>query len=317
MSAKSPQRTVQSAISRQRGAVLILFFMALFLSGATVVLAALNNRNPQLSRALELQKEMQQVKDNLLAYSAMFPQNYAGQPAGYGPGRLPCPDTDNDGLENCTGTGLGRLPRSVQYNPTGSLELSSLGVSTDQQFWYAVHPNFWRSATTILNSETTTTFTLDGGAADVVAILIIPGDIVSNQVRPPYTTAINYLEGGNADVPTFFSQDNVTPANFNDRVLAIRFGEVMTLATARAAQQIKIQLDAYYPGNGSSYPVSGDLTLALAGVVGWFTDDDWAGALENYTRISATSFSVKFSNCGITYTSTFGTPGLTRDQSSC
>ncbi len=89
MSAKSPQRTVQSAISRQRGAVLILFFMALFLSGATVVLAALNNRNPQLSRALELQKEMQQVKDNLLAYSAMFPQNYAGQPAGYGPGRLP------------------------------------------------------------------------------------------------------------------------------------------------------------------------------------------------------------------------------------
>lgn len=317
MTPLGPRGLLSMKVNRQRGAVLILFFMALFLSSATVVLAALNNRNPQLRRALEMQRELHEVKDLLLGYAAMFPENYSGQPAGYGPGRLPCPDTDNDGVENCSGVGLGRLPRTVQYNPSGTMELSSLGVSQDQQFWYAVHPNFWRSATSIVNSSTPTTFTLDGGAAEVVALLIISGETLTGQVRPSFTTASNYLEGGNADVPTFFSANNAAPADFNDQVLAITLGDVMTMATARVAQQIKLRLDAYHPGNGNSYPVQASLGAALTGVPAWFTDDAWAGQIETYTLLNTNSFSVKFTNCDIVYTSIYDSDGLTRNQNSC
>ena len=306
-----------SAVRGQRGAVLIIFFVALFLTGATVVLTALNNRSPQLSRMLDLQREMLEIKESLLAYSAMFPENYTGQPLGSGPGRLPCPDTDNDGLENCTGSGLGRLPRTVNYNPSGVLGLSILGVSTDQQFWYAVHPNFWRSMTvSAVNSTTATTFTLDGGAADVVALLIAPGDILSGQTRSN-STAANYLEGGNADVPTFFSENNIAPASFNDRVLPIRRGELMTLSTARAAQQSRARLDAFHPGNGNSYPLPAGFAGALAGAAAWFVDDQWGSAIETYLQIDANNFSVKFLNCGITYSASFGNPGFTRSQSTC
>lgn len=301
---------------RQSGAALILFFLALFLSGATVVLTALNNRSPQLARALDLQREMLEVKETLLAHAAMFPENYSSLSPNNGPGRLPCPDTDNDGIENCAGTGLGRLPRTVTQTSGGVLPLSTLGVATDQQFWYAVHPSFWRSATTVLNSTTATTFTLDGGAADVVALLIAPGELLPGQTRPS-ATATNYLEGGNADVPTFFSENNVAPTTFNDRVLPIRRGELMTLVTARVAQQIRQRLDVFHPGNGNSYPAPAGLAAALAGIAAWYTDDNWSAAVETYTQIDANNFSVKFLNCGITYTATFGTPGFVRSQTVC
>lgn len=302
---------------RQRGAVLILFFLALFLGGATVVLTALNNRSPQLARALDLQREMLEVKELLLAYSAMFPENYTTLAPNNGPGRLPCPDTDNDGLENCSGTGLGRLPQTVAQGSGGTMALSTLGVATDQQYWYAVHPNFWRTVTaTAVNSTTSTTFTLDGGVADVVALLIAPGELLPGQTRAN-ATASNYLEGGNADVPTFFSENNAAPASFNDRVLPIRRAELMTLVTARAAQQIRLRLDAFHPGNGNSYPAPGGFVAALAGIVAWFNDDNWSGAVETYSQIDANNFSVKFLNCGITFTATFGTPGFARSQAAC
>jgi len=306
-----------TARGRQRGAVLILFFLALFLGGATVVLTALNNRSPQLARALDLQREMLEVKEVLLAYAAMFPENYTTLSPNNGPGRLPCPDIDADGDEDCTGTGLGLLPRTVAQTSGGTIPLSVLGESTGQQFWYAVHPNFWRSVTaTAVNSTTSTTFTLDGGAADVVALLIAPGDILPGQTRAN-ATATNYLEGGNADVPTFFTENNVAPASFNDRILPIRRAELMTLVTARVAQQVRLRLDAFHPGNGNSYPAPAGFVAALAGIAAWYTDDNWSAAVETYTQIDANNFSVKFLNCGITYTATFGTPGFARSQTDC
>lgn len=314
--AVSPTAAAANAVSRQTGAALIVLFLALFLTGATVVLAALNNRSLQLDRRLNLQREMQDVREKLLAYAAMFPENYSASTPNNGPGRLPCPDTDNDGDDDCTGTGLGRLPQYIDQPSGGMLGLSTLGVGTDQQFWYAVHPNFWRSVTaTAVNSATATTFTIDGGAADVVALLIAPGEILSGQTRQN-ALAANYLEGGNADVPTFFSVNNAAPATFNDLVLPIRRAELMTLVTARVAQQMKARLDVYHPANGDTYPDIPAFGAAMAGASAWLADDSWP-AVTTYARVDANNATVTFQNCGITYTTTFGSAGLTRSQAAC
>ena len=312
----SVRRAEKRGIAGQKGAALILLFLGLFLSGVTVVLTALNNRALQLDRTLNLQREMQDVREKLLAYAAMYPENYTTSSPNNGPGRLPCPDADNDGQENCTGTGLGRLPQFIDQTSGGMLGLSTLGIATDQQFWYAVHPNFWRTVTaTAVNSATTTTFTLDGGAQDVVALLIAPGEALSGQTRSN-STATNYLEGGNADVPTFFSVNNAAPAAFNDLVLPIRRAELMTLVTARVAQQMKARLDVFHPANGNTYPDVPAFAAALAGASAWLADDNWA-AVTTYSRVDANNASVTFQNCGITYTMTFGSAGLTRSQMAC
>ena len=140
------------ANGRQRGAVLILFFLALFLSGATVVLSALNNRTGLLARNVEMQLDMELAKEALLSYAMMYPIEYAA-----GPGRLPCVDTNNDALPDCTAATLGRLPQRVALPSGVPFSLSSAGAGVDQQFWYAVSTSFRTSAATVNASTAPTT----------------------------------------------------------------------------------------------------------------------------------------------------------------
>lgn len=294
------------ANGRQRGAVLILFFLALFLSGATVVLSALNNRTGLLARNVEMQLDMELAKEALLSYAMMYPIEYAA-----GPGRLPCVDTNNDALPDCTAATLGRLPQRVALPSGVPFSLSSAGAGVDQQFWYAVSTSFRTSAATV-NASTAAAFTLDG-AANVVAVLIAPGTAYAGQTRPS-TLAARYLEDSNATGPGFVTRSAL--ANFNDRVLAITRAELLTAVTPMVAGQMKAYADAAFAGNGNSYPA--DLTAFRTTVAqGWVSTNAWHTALATYTRVSPTVATFTFANCGITFTITNGSNGLGRSQSSC
>lgn len=298
----------RGAFAKQRGAVIILFFLAIFLSGATVVLTALNNRSSNLAREVETQVSMETAKEALLAYALMYSKEYAGS----GPGRLPCVDTDNDGLANCTSAQLGRLPEEVVLPSGVRFTLSDAGAALDEQLWYALTPTF-RTDAVALNSTTAGTLTLDGEAG-IVAVLIAPGTVLTGQSRPD-VLASAYLEDVNAAGATFVSTSAL--ASFNDRVLPIRRAELMSMVVPRVAQEVKSQLDIYHPANGNTYPP--DLVAFLAALTpGWLMTNNWHTSVETYTLTTPPNIaSFKFLNCAITFTINFAAGTIVRSQASC
>jgi len=294
--------------SRQRGAVIILFFLAIFLSGATVVLSALNNRVSNIARGVETQREMEKAKEALLAYALMYSREYAGS----GPGRLPCVDTDNDGLANCTAAQLGRLPEAVILPSGVRFALSNDGAGTDQQLWYALSPAFRTDAAT-LNALTAGSLTLNGESG-IVAVLIAPGTALTGQTRPG-VVASAYLEDVNAAGTSFVS--NSALANFNDRVVPVRRSELLSRVLPVVAQEIKGRLDTYHPANGNTYPVD-QATFLSAMTPGWLVTNNWHTSVETYTLTTPPNIaSVKFLNCAITFTFNFATGTISRSQASC
>ena len=308
-------------IRRQRGAVLILLFVALVMGTLTVILAALNNNSPQLRDRRNKVVEMREVKEALLAYALTYPDYHDIAPvtnAQKGPGRLPCSDTDNDGLMNCNtnAIGLGRLPQRI-LPPIGSpIALSDRYVGTGQQFWYAVAPAF-RENSNMLNTSSTTNFTVDNPAVtDIAAVIIAPGPSLDGQVRNNGNQAARYLESSNVTGPNFVSNDATNPSLLNDMVETITVAEIMSYATTRVAQEIKRVLDIVgvpYPADATQFNAA-----MTANAAPWVAANNWMTAAPlTYTNPSATTATVQFSNCAIVFSFDQAQNGFTRSQRSC
>lgn len=242
--------TTYSKIRRQQqGAALLLIILVLFTSISTMILAMANNQSPHLQQKFEIRNELNLAKEMLLSYAMQYP-DISG--TGNGPGRLPCPDIDNGefpetSCSTTVDTFQGRLPQTLDPALGQVLTFHNSYAGIDQQFWYAVDPNFHRSAATVnSNSPASGAFSLDG-AGDVVAVIIAPGEALGGQDRT--SSAVddsNYLEGGNQNGTTYFSSNPIDPDNFNDQIITISHSELMTMATNRVIQEIKKELDAYY-----------------------------------------------------------------------
>ncbi|MCH8106299.1 MAG: hypothetical protein IIC58_12475, partial [Proteobacteria bacterium] len=133
------------------------------------------------------QRVLKEAKLALLQFAYNYPVTN-----GNGPGRLPCPDTDNDGIPNtpinCS-TFLGRLPWNQQ-----NINLYDIRDADGERLWYAVSSNFSTQEATNLNSATFGTITLldqsgkviydgshpgDVAKSGVAAVIIAPGKITS------------------------------------------------------------------------------------------------------------------------------------------
>ena len=303
---------------RQSGAVLILLFVALIMGAATVILAALNNGSPQLRDRANKQKEMQVVKETLLSYAMTNPE-YNTSPNG--PGRLPCSDTDNDGLMNCNtnAIGLGRLPEQI-VPPVGSpIALSDRYSNIGQQFWYAVAPAFRQSSNALLNTNSTSNLTLDG-VSGIAAVIIAPGPNLDGQVRVNNNQAARYLESNNVTGPDFLTNHPTDPTLLNDIIVPITVKEVMTYASIRVSQEIKRVLDVYYTANANTYPAStAQFTTAMsASGAAWVAANAWiSSSLLAYVQLSSSSATVQFTNCAVVFTFVQAQSGFTRSQPSC
>lgn len=302
---------------RQNGAVLILMFVALVMTALTVFVATINNSSVALKESARTHEALQAAKQQLLAY-AMSYSDYFFLPLS-GPGRLPCPDTNNDGMMNCGVATLGRLPTQEILPSLSPFPFSDTDAAEGQQFWYAVTPTY-RSNSLTLNTTSASTFTFNG-VSNIVAVIMAPGDALSGQVRESVANrnnAANYLENGNQTGPTFVSSFPATPTAFNDVVVAITRDEVMTLAAVRAAQEFKRLLDSD-PLTLSGYPLNQATFLAaLPTATAWIAANGWsAAALQSFTAVSATVVEIKFNNCNTVFRFEFGVSGITRIPLTC
>lgn len=253
----------------QRGYVLLALLLVLFVSGSSYMLNAIGSRqSAALQDQQELSRQMAQAKAALLAYAANTPGLYADV---IGPGYLPCPDANNNGLPDATssdetdpdalcptGLSLGRLPEYI-VTDNGRFELNSRYANLDEQFWYAVSPLHLRTSfNTLANNKTSSTLTrltLDS-TSRIAALIIAPGEALETQDRIDNPLLYsNYLDGTNGSSTTnYISQYSANPDLFNDRVLAITHDELMQYVGHAAASRLQQELDNDYEDNGNDYP---------------------------------------------------------------
>lgn len=150
------------------------------------------------------QKALNKAKQALLWFAYNYPQTNVP----IGPGRLPCPDDDNNGLVGAGPTifqcnSVGRFPWldtrlnfSQTLNP--SLDFSGAPDASGEHLWYAVSQEFRNvfpsdvggniNGDNVVNSESTGSITIfdqsgnllyDGAVSGIAAVIIAPGPPIS------------------------------------------------------------------------------------------------------------------------------------------
>ena len=141
--------------TQQTGYALILMVLALMGIGGVVIAGFTQDvkRQVEHERYLHNQRILKEAKQALLQYAYNYPQLGPGQ--NDGPGRLLCPDTNNDGFEDfnvdCDDGApmVGRLP----WKDT-SLNFYEAKDASGEHLWYAVSENFARGLGSLVNSDT-------------------------------------------------------------------------------------------------------------------------------------------------------------------
>ncbi len=179
----------RTSIKRHDGYVLLLTLLV-FMGIGGVVLA---NFTKEARRDLEARKyeHNRQVLEEAKQALLMYAYNYAQNNPGRGPGRLPCPDTDNDqfGLPNPSFNCV-NVTAMVGRFPWGDPDIHFYERAFDasnEDLWYVVSSNFanTQAGTDVVNSDTPGTITLlnqageliyDGETDGIAAIIIAPGE---------------------------------------------------------------------------------------------------------------------------------------------
>jgi len=263
----TPRLQAPSA-SRNRGFALIAFVLLLVLVAGYVVAAALNRTGSELASTREDRNmnALNQAKAALIAYAASEQwQLYKGAPY-VQPGSLPCPDQDNDGDADCTGSltasMIGRLP----WNTIGADDLRD---ASGERLWYALSHDFRKNqcpgtGCTTINSDTQGQLAVTGSApaSKVVAIVFAPGLAVQGQVRDSanVNNVASYLEGFDLSNPVnYVFTTTVLPSSaFNDRLLTITQADLMAavepVVAARIQRDIQPYIQSQFTGWSNRYP---------------------------------------------------------------
>jgi type II secretory pathway pseudopilin PulG len=176
------------SLQKNNGYALLIFLIVMMGLGG-VALAGISQKLLVVSKEKSFEhnkKVLQQAKNALLMYAYNYPSNNPDR----GPGRLPCPDTDNDGSPNSSfncvsGTALvGRFP----WFDT-DMNFYDARDSDGERLWYAVSKNFANTISPVtddvINSDTPGSISIadqtgkliyDASSGNgVVAVIIAPG----------------------------------------------------------------------------------------------------------------------------------------------
>lgn len=192
-------------------AVLVLVLVLMGMGG--VVLAGFSQEAMQevyAQRYAHNERVLKEAKQALLMYAYNYPQFNSE-----GPGRLPCPDTDNDGnagddilgppwVDLAICTSVGRFP----WNHP-NMEFFDARDASGERLWYAVSNQFYNlGGGPVINSNSTGSITIqdqngsliyDGAVAGVAAVIIAPGPAISRDENDDGTYEYAQVRGTAAE----------------------------------------------------------------------------------------------------------------------
>jgi len=156
--------------NKQGGYVLLLTLLSFMVIGGVVAANFTQEarKGVETSRYEHNQRVLQEAKQALLQYTYNYPQfNLEG------PGRLPCPDVDNDGLPGQVGPpaltlaicqSVGRFPWA-----DANLDFYDARDADNERLWYAVSSNFYNiGGGPIVNSNSAGSITIFSQGGDVL-----------------------------------------------------------------------------------------------------------------------------------------------------
>lgn len=289
---------------RQRGAALLLLLLLLLVGGGIALIGQLKRTEPEAAASRRTARALAVAKEALLGWSVV---DGASAPANQNPGRLPCPDQDNDG--DAEGAACGQP--YIGWLPWRTLATDDLRDRSNERLWLLLDAAF-RSGGGILNSTIQPTLTLDG--RPVVAVIVAPGAPLSQrgqtrlgsgpfQARSVYGHYVEGFAPASASLSTMSGS-----ADTNDQVLAITPGELFGLVTRRLAGELA-QLN---PPGPSGYTATslGDLVKPAVWVA-----NEWDAAVASFDA-TPTEITIRFKHCGIVYRIT-GPTAVARSQPAC
>ena len=277
------------ALPAQRGQILLMTLLILGIGFGAAIYALIRPASLALDAERTTSAALAQARDALIGHAARDATR---------PGRLPCPDIDNNGSAQLyAGT---YCPSELGRLPWRTLGLPDPRDGSGERLWYAVSRAYSRNPAGAppLNTDTPGPLTVTGTApaADVVAVVFAPGTIVGNQLRNAagLNLAQNYLEGGNDVAGATSFATAAASASFNDRLLPVTRDALLAAVEMRVAREARLVLRAFFNANGY-FPFAnayGDGTYrctagALSGRIPQFftnackvtaADPDWSGA---------------------------------------
>ena len=261
-----------SARRRQRGGALLLLLVIAVIAFTAAVLAGLGKWGDSTTASRNTNAEvLAQAKRALIGYVAKEVLDISEDV----PGRLPCPEsagvagTSSEGISaaNCSPTAASQ--KSLGRLPWRTLGVDKLVDSAGEPLWYAVSPNWVRTAAgaPTINAGSAGQLSFDG-TANVVAVIFAPGRALStspsaaqaaagcaarNQLRTDRTHVAtsatdpdyrDYLECQNASSPidTAFGvavTDNATNPASNDQAVYITATELLNAMQGPLAERLQ------------------------------------------------------------------------------
>ena len=292
-----PRRAPRSA--RQRGQAMLLTVLLVAVGVSAVIYNFVAPAKQSIERERITAAALAQAKAALIGFAVGIQLDGAGSPrVGDLPcPDISLPGSVNEGVaggscSNGGGTTIGRLPWRT-------LGLPDLRDGSGERLWYAVTESFKNNpAIGTLNSESRGGITVrdrngmvirDGTNPDpftpsgAIAVVIAPGDMLRRQgagaaqdrTGAAQLVATNYLDlanvGGNEDNANFldstangFINGDILDANgsviVNDRLIAIRYDELMPLMERRVAGEALKCLTSFASANGGRYPWAAPIT---------------------------------------------------------
>jgi len=270
----------------QNGLALLIFVLMLMAVGGFVLVGY----GQGLLEAVEVKKfkhntrVLKEAKQALLMYAYRYPTTaLVFNGTSRGPGRLPCPDTNNSGTPNaiptCINGGValvGRFPWKAN-----GMEFYDAKDADGESLWYAVSQNFANNGPPVIRSDTVGTITLidqseniiyDGNGAGIAAIIIAPGPEMAGQDRNggPDDPA-NFLDSFNGFDNAVFTngESNANDDGFilgpvfdqgqniiviNDQMIVITAAEVIEMAEKATLQAYRKTINDYLALTGDVYP---------------------------------------------------------------
>jgi len=254
-------------LKSQQGIGLIVFFLTVLAAGSVFFLSTMDNSNTRISNENKTSESLARAKEALLSYAVNYytsASNAGNLNLGFH-GLLPCPElagSANEGVSagNCSVTHTNRLGRF----PWRSLDLPPLKDASGECLWYALSGGFFNAPRSkMVNADTPGMFQIfneqglpvKGATPEdrVVAVILAPGEPLSNQTRPPVipnsnlpceiaynvVNAIDYLDADqgidnavvdstNVDIVDQFIYNSSLSLNpsLNDRLITITVDEI-------------------------------------------------------------------------------------------
>ena len=259
-----PEISSEARPRSQRGQAIIIIVLVLALGTGFLVYSLAGPHALAAQKNAETDAALAQVKQALIGWSASRTPTPSSPTVR--PGELPCPDMNDNGLDDdgsCSAGAIGRVPWQTLGIPR---PLDGSG----ETIWYAIAGPFrYRNVNPQpITSDTLGNLTVYQGSSattltsQAIAVLFATGPTLGTQTRgttlaPCSTTgttiqqrncATNYLEstggGNNAQTGGPFIQAIVS-GTFNDRVLAITNADLMPLVEQRVAREMMAILEQY------------------------------------------------------------------------